>query len=56
VPTGLETVDAVKDLVMDVVDDNNKVCCLQFHPVSIMTIQGSKLLDNIVIWVQHGLG
>ncbi|MDE4940570.1 anthranilate synthase component II, partial [Francisella tularensis subsp. holarctica] len=31
----------------------NKVCGLQFHHESIMTIHGSKLLDNIVKWVQQ---
>ncbi|AJI47067.1 aminodeoxychorismate/anthranilate synthase component II [Francisella philomiragia] len=53
VPTCLETVAEVNDLVMAVVDDKNKVCGLQFHPESIMTIHGSKLLDNIVKWVQQ---
>ncbi|AEE27154.1 aminodeoxychorismate/anthranilate synthase component II [Francisella hispaniensis] len=52
VPTDLEIVAEVNDLVMAVVDDKNKVCGLQFHPESIMTIHGSKLLDNIVRWVQ----
>jgi anthranilate synthase component 2 len=36
---------------MAVVDDKNKVCGLQFHPESIMTIEGSKLLKNIIQWV-----
>ncbi|APD51244.1 aminodeoxychorismate/anthranilate synthase component II [Francisella hispaniensis] len=53
VPTDLEIVAEVNDLVMAVVDDKNKVCGLQFHPESIMTIHGSKLLDNIVRWVQQ---
>ncbi|APC92466.1 MULTISPECIES: aminodeoxychorismate/anthranilate synthase component II [Francisella] len=53
VPTGLETVAEVNDLIMAVVDDKNKVCGLQFHPESIMTIHGSKLLDNIVKWIQQ---
>ena len=52
VPTGLETIAEVNDLVMAVVDDKNKVCGLQFHPESIMTIHGSKLLDNVIRWVQ----
>lgn len=51
VPTGLECIAEVNDLVMAVIDDKNKVCGLQFHPESIMTIQGSKLLDNIIKWV-----
>lgn len=53
VPTGLETIAEVNDLVMAVVDDKNKVCGLQFHPESIMTIHGSKLLDNVIKWVQQ---
>ncbi|MDE4959678.1 anthranilate synthase component II, partial [Francisella tularensis subsp. holarctica] len=36
VPTGLETVAEVNDLVMAVEDDKNKVFGLQFHPESIM--------------------
>lgn len=53
IPTGLETIAEVNDLVMAVVDDKNKVCGLQFHPESIMTIHGSKLLDNVIRWVQQ---
>jgi anthranilate synthase component 2 len=53
IPTGLETIAEVNDLVMAVVDDKNKVCGLQFHPESIMTIHGSKLLDNVIKWVQQ---
>ncbi|ASG68956.1 anthranilate synthase subunit II [Francisella halioticida] len=53
VPTGLENIAEVNDLVMAVVDDKNKVCGLQFHPESIMTIHGSKLLDNVVKWIQQ---
>lgn len=53
VPTGLEAIAEVNDLVMAVVDDKNKVCGLQFHPESIMTIHGSKLLDNVIRWVQQ---
>ncbi|MED7819999.1 MULTISPECIES: aminodeoxychorismate/anthranilate synthase component II [unclassified Francisella] len=53
VPTGLETIAEVNDLVMAVIDDKNKVCGLQFHPESIMTIHGSKLLDNVVKWISN---
>lgn len=51
VPSRLVVVAEVNDLVMAVVDDKNKICGLQFHPESIMTIQGSKLLKNIINWV-----
>ncbi|MED7788710.1 aminodeoxychorismate/anthranilate synthase component II [Francisella sp. 19X1-34] len=53
VPTGLEAIAEVNDLVMAVVDDKNKICGLQFHPESIMTIHGSKLLANVIEWVQQ---
>ena len=51
VPSNLNVIAEVNDLVMAVVDDKNKVCGLQFHPESIMTIEGSKLLKNIIQWV-----
>ncbi|QLE79314.1 aminodeoxychorismate/anthranilate synthase component II [Francisella sp. Scap27] len=51
VPDELEVIAEVNDLVMAVVDDKNKICGLQFHPESIMTIEGSKLLSNIIEWV-----
>ena len=51
VPSNLDVIAEVNDLVMAVVDDKNKVCGLQFHPESIMTIEGSKLLKNIIQWV-----
>lgn len=51
VPEELEVIAEVNDLVMAVVDDKNKICGLQFHPESIMTIEGSKLLNNIIEWV-----
>lgn len=54
VPEELEIIAEVNDLVMAVIDDENKVCGLQFHPESIMTIEGSKLLDNIIKWVENG--
>jgi anthranilate synthase component II len=53
VPPSLEVIAEVNDLVMAVVDDENKICGLQFHPESIMTIEGSKLLKNIIQWVKN---
>ncbi|AJC48392.1 aminodeoxychorismate/anthranilate synthase component II [Allofrancisella guangzhouensis] len=53
VPISLKIIAEVNDLVMAVVDDENKICGLQFHPESIMTIQGTKLLANIINWVQN---
>ncbi|QIV96786.1 anthranilate synthase component 2 [Allofrancisella inopinata] len=53
VPIDLKVIAEVNDLVMAVVDDENKICGLQFHPESIMTTQGTKLLKNIINWVQN---
>ncbi|GAB4221925.1 MAG: aminodeoxychorismate/anthranilate synthase component II [Francisella sp.] len=53
VPKELEIIAEFNDLVMAVVDNKNKVCGLQFHPESIMTIHGSKLLNNIIKWIQN---
>ncbi|QIV95254.1 aminodeoxychorismate/anthranilate synthase component II [Allofrancisella frigidaquae] len=53
VPMDLKVTAEVNDLVMAVVDDENKICGLQFHPESIMTTQGTKLLKNIINWIQN---
>jgi len=51
VPESLRIVADVNDMVMAVVNDNDRVCGLQFHPESIMTTDGTKLLKNIINWV-----
>jgi anthranilate synthase component 2 len=53
VPSDLNIIAEVNDLVMAVIDNENKVCGLQFHPESIMTIQGTKLLENIIKWIHN---
>ncbi len=37
-------------LVMGVLQEEDKVCGFQFHPESIMTTQGAKLLANTIDW------
>ena len=52
VPDTLDTIADVNNLVMAVVNDDNKVCGLQFHPESIMTTQGTQILKNIINWIE----
>ncbi|TVU61725.1 aminodeoxychorismate/anthranilate synthase component II [Vibrio atlanticus] len=40
----------VDDLVMSVVQEQDKVCGFQFHPESIMTTYGATLLANAIEW------
>ncbi|AOM40115.1 glutamine amidotransferase-related protein [Xenorhabdus hominickii] len=38
------------DTVMAVRQDEHKVCGFQFHPESILTTQGAKLLEQTLVW------
>ncbi|MCE4934179.1 aminodeoxychorismate/anthranilate synthase component II [Aliivibrio fischeri] len=40
----------VDDLVMAVIQEEDKVCGFQFHPESILTTQGAQLLINTLNW------
>jgi anthranilate synthase component 2 len=40
----------VDDLVMAVIQEEDKVCGFQFHPESILTTQGEQLLINTLNW------
>ena len=50
VPDSLTITAAVDDLVMSVVQEEDKVCGFQFHPESIMTTYGATLLANAIEW------
>ncbi|WP_070965256.1 aminodeoxychorismate/anthranilate synthase component II [Vibrio sonorensis] len=50
VPSALTVTAEVNQLVMSVVQENDKVCGFQFHPESIMTTQGATLLGNAIEW------
>lgn len=57
VPETLTVTAEVDDLVMSVVQEEDKVCGFQFHPESIMTTYGATLLANAIDWAlekQHG--
>lgn len=50
VPKSLTITAEVDDLVMSVVNEQDKVCGFQFHPESIMTTYGATLLANAIEW------
>lgn len=52
VPECLTITAKVDDLVMSVVHEQDKVCGFQFHPESIMTTYGARLLTNAIDWAQ----
>ncbi|MEJ2762533.1 aminodeoxychorismate/anthranilate synthase component II [Photobacterium sp. MCCC 1A19761] len=51
VPETLTTVADVDGLVMAVTQDADRVCGYQFHPESILTTQGARLLTHTLDWV-----
>ncbi|KHD26756.1 anthranilate synthase subunit II [Vibrio caribbeanicus] len=53
VPDSLTITAEVDDLVMSVVNEQDKVCGFQFHPESIMTTYGATLLANAIDWAQQ---
>ncbi len=46
----LTTIATTNGLVMAVIQEEDKVCGFQFHPESILTTQGEKLLINTLNW------
>ncbi|SFN54806.1 glutamine amidotransferase-related protein [Xenorhabdus japonica] len=50
VPTTLIVSASCGDTVMAVRHDAHKVCGLQFHPESILTTRGTKLLEQTLAW------
>ncbi|CDG21322.1 Anthranilate synthase component II [Xenorhabdus poinarii G6] len=50
VPTTLIVSASCGDTVMAVRHDEHKVCGFQFHPESILTTQGVKLLEQTLAW------
>lgn len=52
IPEQLNVTAEVEGLVMSVANDKDKMCGFQFHPESIMTTHGAKLLANVIDWAQ----
>ncbi len=50
VPDSLTVTAEVDDLVMSIVNEQDKLCGFQFHPESIMTTHGATLLANAINW------
>ncbi|ATZ11690.1 glutamine amidotransferase-related protein [Erwinia amylovora] len=50
IPAGLTVNATFNDMVMAVRDDANRVCGFQFHPESILTSQGARLLEQTLAW------
>lgn len=50
IPDGLTVNATYNGMVMAVRDDANRVCGFQFHPESILTSQGARLLEHTLTW------
>lgn len=50
IPAKLKINAFYKNMVMAVRNNNDKVCGFQFHPESILTTQGEKLLNQTISW------
>ncbi|WP_343128172.1 aminodeoxychorismate/anthranilate synthase component II [Buchnera aphidicola (Takecallis taiwana)] len=51
IPKNLVINAFLNDMVMAVRNDQDKVCSFQFHPESILTTYGTKLLNNTLNWI-----
>ena len=50
IPAGLAVNARFGDMVMAVRHDEHRVCGFQFHPESILTTQGARLLEQTLAW------
>lgn len=50
IPVSLKINAFYKKMVMAVRNNNDKVCGFQFHPESILTTEGEKLLNQTISW------
>ena len=50
IPAGLTVNASFNGMVMAVRDDDERVCGFQFHPESILTTQGARLLEQTLEW------
>ncbi|WP_422526160.1 glutamine amidotransferase-related protein [Serratia fonticola] len=50
IPAGLTVNARFGDMVMSVRHDEHRVCGFQFHPESILTTQGARLLEQTLAW------
>lgn len=52
IPPGLRINAFLNNTVMGVLNNTQKVCGFQFHPESILTTYGAKLLENTIFWAR----
>ncbi len=50
IPSGVTVNATFNGMVMAIRNDEDKVCGFQFHPESILTTQGAKLLEQTLAW------
>lgn len=50
IPNTLTVNAYYKNVVMAVRNDKHKICGFQFHPESILTTEGEKLLNQTILW------
>lgn len=55
IPAGLTINAHFNGMVMAVRHDADRVCGFQFHPESILTTQGARLLEQTLAWAQQKL-
>ncbi|EKD4813456.1 bifunctional anthranilate synthase glutamate amidotransferase component TrpG/anthranilate phosphoribosyltransferase TrpD [Escherichia albertii] len=55
IPAGLTINAHFNGMVMAVRHDTDRVCGFQFHPESILTTQGARLLEQTLAWAQQKL-
>ncbi|NIH16849.1 MAG: aminodeoxychorismate/anthranilate synthase component II [Buchnera aphidicola (Periphyllus lyropictus)] len=53
IPKKLKINSKIKKLAMSVRDNKNRICGFQFHPESILTTHGKKILDNTILWANN---
>lgn len=50
VPHGLSLLALSEQVIMAVINEADKICGFQFHPESIMTPEGDRLIKNVIHW------
>ncbi|AKC32067.1 glutamine amidotransferase of anthranilate synthase or aminodeoxychorismate synthase [Candidatus Pantoea carbekii] len=51
IPSKLTINATYKSMVMGIRNDTERVCGFQFHPESILTVQGARLLEQTLTWL-----
>ena len=54
VPESLETIATTDNIVMAVRHRQHPIVGVQFHPESILTPHGGRVIENVMQWAEHG--